>query len=53
LHDAAALVKGGAAGLLWEKFGDTPFFPDQVPHITVTHMVALAGEYDVRLISPV
>ena len=44
LHDAAALVEGGAAGLLLENFGDTPFFPDQVPHITVAHMVALAGQ---------
>ncbi len=44
LRDAAALAEGGAAGLLLENFGDTPFFPAQVPPITVAHMVALAAE---------
>ena len=44
LRDATALEEGGGQGLLLENFGDTPFFPAQVPPITVAHMVALAGE---------
>jgi membrane complex biogenesis BtpA family protein len=44
LRDAAALAEGGATGLLLENLGDTPFFPTQVPPITVAHMVALATE---------
>jgi len=44
VRDAVALADGGASGLLLENFGDTPFFPANVPPITVAHMVALAGE---------
>ena len=42
LRDASALADGGVNGLLLENFGDTPFFPAQVPPITVAHMTALA-----------
>ncbi len=42
--DAKALAAGGVQGLLLENFGDTPFYPDKVPPITVAHMAALATE---------
>jgi len=42
LEDTRALIQGGVHGLMIENFGDTPFFPTQVPTHTVTHMTALA-----------
>jgi hypothetical protein len=42
LADTAALLEGGAHGLMIENFGDTPFFPDRVPAITIAHMTRIA-----------
>jgi membrane complex biogenesis BtpA family protein len=36
--DARALAAGGCDALIVENFGDTPFFPDQVPAETVAGM---------------
>ena len=44
LHDAESLCAGGVDGLMIENFGDTPFYPDRVPAITVAAMTALACE---------
>ncbi len=43
LQDALSLRDGGVDGLMLENFGDTPFFPDRVPAITVAAMTALAA----------
>ena len=42
LQDAESLRDGGVHGLMLENFGDTPFFPDRVPAITIAAMTALA-----------
>ena len=42
LVDAQAVVAGGADAIMLENFGDTPFFKDQAPAVTLTHMTALA-----------
>ena len=42
LGDAAALVAGGVDGLMLENFGDAPFFPGQVPTITIAAMTRIA-----------
>lgn len=42
LRDAEALRDGGVDGLMLENFGDTPFFPDRVPAVTIAAMTALA-----------
>lgn len=42
--DAAALREGGADGVLLENFGDAPFFPNDVPAETISHMTVLAHE---------
>ena len=47
LRDAQSLVEGGMDGIMIENFGDTPFYPDQVPPVTVACMTAVA--HDVRL----
>ena len=44
LLDAESLCTGGVDGLMLENFGDTPFFPDRVPAITVAAMTSLACE---------
>ncbi len=44
LHDAETLSAGGVDGLMIENFGDTPFYPDRVPAITIAAMTALACE---------
>jgi len=36
LKDAAALQSGGVDGIMVENFGDTPFYPQRVPPITVS-----------------
>ncbi len=41
-RDAIALRDGGVNGLMLENFGDTPFFPDRVPSVTVAAITALA-----------
>ena len=43
LRDAEALCEGGVDGLMLENFGDTPFYPDRVPAITVAAMTELAA----------
>ncbi len=44
LRDAEALVEGGVDGLMLENFGDSPFYPDRVPAITVAAMTSLASD---------
>ena len=44
LDDAEALVTGGVDGLMLENFGDSPFYPDRVPAMTVAALTALATE---------
>ncbi|MDZ7271665.1 MAG: BtpA/SgcQ family protein [candidate division KSB1 bacterium] len=38
VRDARALAEAGFDGLLIENFGDTPFFPEKVPDVTVASM---------------
>jgi membrane complex biogenesis BtpA family protein len=38
LFDARALREGGASGLVFENFGDRPFFSTRVPAVTVAAM---------------
>ncbi|MDZ4686868.1 MAG: BtpA/SgcQ family protein [Planctomycetaceae bacterium] len=40
--DVEALSAGGVDGLMLENFGDTPFYPDQVPPITIACLTRLA-----------
>ncbi len=42
--DAVAYQRGGAAALCVENFGDSPFYPEQVPPETVAAMAAVAAE---------
>lgn len=42
-RDAAALLEGGADGLLVENFGDAPFRPGAVPPSTVAFVTRLAS----------
>lgn len=42
LTDVEALVAGGVQGLMLENYGDTPFFPDAVPPITISSLTRLA-----------
>lgn len=44
LADAAILAECGFHGLMLENFGDSPFFPDRVPAITVAAMTHVATE---------
>jgi membrane complex biogenesis BtpA family protein len=44
LRDAEAIVEGGMDGLLVENLGDAPFFPTDVPPITIASMTAVATE---------
>jgi membrane complex biogenesis BtpA family protein len=41
LADVEALVTGGVHGLILENYGDSPFFPDTVPPITVSGLTRL------------
>jgi hypothetical protein len=43
LADVDAYLQGGADALLFENFGDAPFFPVRVPAATISHLTALAG----------
>jgi membrane complex biogenesis BtpA family protein len=52
LRDAELLRDGGVDGLMLENFGDTPFYPDRVPAITVAAMTALAVEVRQRIALP-
>lgn len=42
LQDASTLIQEGVAGLLIENYGDVPFYPQQVPPITISCMSAIA-----------
>jgi membrane complex biogenesis BtpA family protein len=42
LADVEALVTGGVDGLMLENFGDTPFYPDAVPPVTIACLTRLA-----------
>ena len=44
LRDAEALVAGGVDGLMLENFGDSPFYPERVPAITVAAMTSLGSD---------
>ncbi len=48
LRDAETLVNGGFRSLMIENFGDTPFFPESVPPVTIAHLTAIAREVRVR-----
>ncbi|MFQ5807691.1 MAG: BtpA/SgcQ family protein [Phycisphaerae bacterium] len=52
LSDAAALVAGGADGLLLENYGDTPFYPERVPPCVVAQMTRIACEIRPRFELP-
>lgn len=43
LRDAKSIFEGGMDGLILENFGDTPFYPHQVPAITIAAMTLVAG----------
>ena len=43
LRDAQALCDGGVDGLMLENFGDAPFYPGQVPAVTISALTALAA----------
>jgi membrane complex biogenesis BtpA family protein len=43
-EDADLLTKCGMDGLLLENYGDTPFFPGEVPPETIAAMTLVAGE---------
>jgi membrane complex biogenesis BtpA family protein len=53
ITDARALTRAGFDGLMIENFGDSPFFADDVPKITIAAMTravsAVAGEVDVPI----
>ena len=44
LEEARQLQAGGADALIVENFGDTPFFPEHVPAVTVAAMAVVAAE---------
>lgn len=46
--DAEMLVSGGFRSLMLENFGDTPFLPGCVSHVTIAHLTNLAREVRVR-----
>ncbi len=43
LTDAVALTEGGCDALMVENFGDTPYFPDDVPNVTVASMTRVVS----------
>ena len=42
LCDARTLLENGMDGLILENFGDTPFYPDRVPPITIAAITTVA-----------
>lgn len=50
LKDARALSEAGFVSLIVENYGDSPFFPDEVPTITVATMAAVVR--DLREVLP-
>jgi membrane complex biogenesis BtpA family protein len=53
LSDASTLKEAGFRALLVENFGDAPFFPDDVPHVTVASMTRVIGEIAAATTLPV
>lgn len=43
-RDTRTLTEAGFAGLMVENFGDTPFYPDRVPPLTVAAMAKVMTE---------
>ena len=43
-RDAEALLAGGVNGIIIENYGDTPFFPDHVPPVTVAALTSAVAE---------
>lgn len=43
LADAVALAEGGCDALMVENFGDAPYFPDDVPNVTVASMTRVVS----------
>jgi len=41
LRDAQVLAEGGFDGCIVENFGDTPYFPERVPQVTVAAMAVI------------
>lgn len=52
LTDAERLAEGGFDGLIVENYGDVPFFPREVPSITIAHMTAIAAKVRERFDLP-
>jgi membrane complex biogenesis BtpA family protein len=52
LRDAEALVAGGVDGMMLENFGDSPFYPQSVPAITVAAITALGSDLKWRFDIP-
>ena len=53
LRDAEAIVEEGMDGLLIENFGDAPFYPAEVPPITIASMTSVAAELRRRFDLPI
>ena len=53
LRDAEALAIGGVDAIIVENYGDTPFFPEHVPAITIASMTAAVVEVRRALSIPV
>jgi membrane complex biogenesis BtpA family protein len=43
LQELESLQKGGVDGVIVENFWDVPYYPDEVPAITIAAMAAVAG----------
>ena len=43
-RDAAALVAGGVDGIIVENYGDTPFYPEQLPPVTIAALTRAVTE---------
>jgi len=43
LNELNSLQKGGVDGVIVENFWDLPYFPDEVPPVTIASMAAIAG----------
>lgn len=44
VQDATALAEGGFDGCIVENFGDTPYFPDRVPPVTVAALAVICAQ---------
>ena len=51
--DAAALEAGGMDGIMIENFGDSPFWPESVPPVTVAALTAAALRVRERVSLPI